>query len=104
MMGGGGARLRAIKAYCRECAGGSYLEVLFCHLLDCPLHPYRTGYSEKENETSLAAALKKHQDVAKELLPLLAEWHSFPPRGRKSAMRMEKSGNPTYGTVVQKED
>jgi hypothetical protein len=102
-MKGEGARLRAIKAYCRECAGGSYLEVLFCHLLDCPLYPYRTGYSEKENETSLAAALKKHPDVAKELLPLLAEWHSFPVHGRKSAMRMEKSGKTGRNTLVEKE-
>ncbi len=67
---------KAIKDYCRDCAGGTFLEVLFCHLTDCPLYPYRTGYSARQDEISLAAAMEKHPDVAKELRPLLSEARS----------------------------
>ncbi len=60
-------KTKAIKLYCRECAGGSYGEVLCCHLLDCPLWPFRTGYSAKSNKKSLEGYLEKHPDVADEL-------------------------------------
>ena len=60
----------AIKAYCRECAGGSYLEVVVCHLTDCPLWPFRTGYSAASTAKSAKQALTKHPDIAKELADL----------------------------------
>ena len=49
----------AIKAYCRECAGGTYPEVILCHLTDCPLWPYRTGYSAAATAKSMKMALAK---------------------------------------------
>ena len=60
----------AIKTYCRECAGGSYPEVILCHLADCPLWPYRTGYSAASMAKSVKQALVRHPDIAKELADL----------------------------------
>jgi hypothetical protein len=60
----------AIKAYCRECAGGTYPEVILCHLTDCPLWPYRTGYSAASTAKSAKQALIRHPDIAKELADL----------------------------------
>ena len=34
--------IRAIRAHCLECANTSF-EVLHCHLVKCPLHPFRLG-------------------------------------------------------------
>jgi hypothetical protein len=73
-------RSKAIKAYCRECAGGSFFEVLVCHLFDCPLWPYRTGYSAKADKKSLKIALEKHPDVAEELRLLRASALSARPQ------------------------
>ena len=33
----------AIKKHCSDCAGESYLDVVFCVLVDCPLWPFRLG-------------------------------------------------------------
>lgn len=60
-------KAKAIRLNCRECAGGSWGEVLCCHLMDCPLWPWRTGYSAKANEESLRKYLAKHPDIEKEL-------------------------------------
>jgi hypothetical protein len=35
--------LKAIRAKCIDCSGGSLAEVRHCHLTKCPLHPYRMG-------------------------------------------------------------
>lgn len=35
--------LKAIRAKCVECCGGSAVEVKFCEIEDCPLFPYRFG-------------------------------------------------------------
>jgi hypothetical protein len=91
-------RGKAIKAHCRECAGGSYAEVLFCHIVDCPLYCYRTGYSAQANAKSLKAALEKHPNVAKELLPLLVDTpFSLAQRG-KVAMGARKSARTIQTT------
>lgn len=37
--------LRAIRAKCLDCSGGSSTEVKVCPIKDCPLHPYRLGKS-----------------------------------------------------------
>lgn len=37
--------LRAIRAKCRECSGGSTAEVRECPVYDCPLYPYRNGHN-----------------------------------------------------------
>jgi hypothetical protein len=35
--------LRAIRAKCIDCSGGSKPEVKHCPITDCPLWPYRMG-------------------------------------------------------------
>lgn len=35
--------LKAIKAHCLDCCGGSRQEVKACEIADCPLHPFRLG-------------------------------------------------------------
>jgi len=35
--------LKAIKAHCLDCCGGSRREVKACEIADCPLHPFRLG-------------------------------------------------------------
>ena len=63
----GMSKAKAIRLNCRECAGGTWGEVLCCHLMDCLLWPWRTGYSAKKNEESLKKYLEKHPDIEKEL-------------------------------------
>lgn len=38
-------KLRAIRAKCLDCSGGSPKETRECVMLDCPLYPYRMGKS-----------------------------------------------------------
>jgi hypothetical protein len=35
--------IRAIRAHCRDCAGGSPKEVRYCTCTECSLWPYRFG-------------------------------------------------------------
>lgn len=35
--------IKAIRAQCIDCSGGSLKEVRECAFKDCPLHPYRMG-------------------------------------------------------------
>lgn len=37
--------LKAIKAKCLDCSCGSYVEVKECHIVDCPLYPFRLGHN-----------------------------------------------------------
>ena len=39
--------LKAIRAKCLECCGGSWRDVKFCTAGNCPLHEYRTGRRPK---------------------------------------------------------
>ena len=34
---------KAIRYYCLDCAGGSALDVKECHIMLCPLWPFRMG-------------------------------------------------------------
>ena len=36
--------LRAIRAKCIDCSGGSRIEVRQCTVRDCPMWPYRHGH------------------------------------------------------------
>jgi len=38
--------LKAIRAYCHDCAGGSFKDVILCSVLDCPLKPLRFGVAQ----------------------------------------------------------
>jgi hypothetical protein len=68
-------RSMAIRKYCRECAGGSSTEVTFCHLLDCPLWPYRTGLSirTREYKKRIKGAFSAPGPLFKEIVGELAE-------------------------------
>ena len=35
--------VKAIRAFCMECSGGSYSEVKCCPMYKCPLFPFRFG-------------------------------------------------------------
>jgi hypothetical protein len=88
----------AIKVYCRECAGGSYPEVLLCHLTDCPLWPYRTGYSAAITAKSAQQALIRHPDIAKELAELGVDVPFSLPEHRKQRTwrgKSERTGQTT---------
>ena len=37
--------LKAIKAFCKDCAGNSTKELRLCPCISCPLHSYRFGTS-----------------------------------------------------------
>ena len=91
----------AIKAYCRECAGGTYPEVILCHLTDCPLWPYRTGYSAAITAKSMKMALAKHPDIAKELDGLGLDAHFLQAAIKKHAMGRGKSGGTGQTTGVK---
>jgi hypothetical protein len=42
--------LKAIKAHCLDCSGGSRKEVQGCEIADCPLYPYRLGKNPRRRE------------------------------------------------------
>jgi len=92
----------AIKAYCRECAGGTYPEVILCHLTDCPLWPYRTGYSAAVTAKSMKMALAKHPDIAKELADLGLDAHFLQTAIKKHAMGRGKSTRTGQTTGVNR--
>ena len=37
--------LKAIRAKCLDCSGGSYAGIRDCPMTDCPLWPYRMGHN-----------------------------------------------------------
>lgn len=39
--------IKAIRAHCIECCGGSKKEARLCPAEKCPLHPYRMGHRPK---------------------------------------------------------
>ena len=41
------SQLKAIKAKCADCSGGEKNGVRDCHIVKCPLWPYRFGCSPK---------------------------------------------------------
>jgi len=54
---------RAIKLKCLDCSGNIPKEVTLCLLVDCPLWPFRFGYSIKDKR------FKKRMDSAKKNYP-----------------------------------
>ena len=35
--------IKAIRELCIDCSGGSYKEVKYCVIQNCPVYPYRMG-------------------------------------------------------------
>jgi len=47
--------LKAIRANCLDCSGGSPAEVKLCGITDCPLRPYRLGRNPFRQERVLTS-------------------------------------------------
>ena len=60
---------KAIKLFCRDCAGGTAKEVTLCGIADCPLWEHRLGCSPRtrQYQTRVAGALRAHPGLVKEL-------------------------------------
>ena len=73
---------KAIKIYCLECSGSKPKEVTICPIVDCPLYPYRFGYSAKDKryQKRMEAAARNHPDEYQELMKSLEQ----PEDGRNS--------------------
>lgn len=60
--------LKAIRAHCIDCAGGSVVDVRNCHLNTCPLWPHRFGKSgnkkifTEEQKRAAAERLKRARE------------------------------------------
>jgi hypothetical protein len=50
-------RKRAIRHHCRMCSDFRWSDVLQCHRVDCPLHPFRAGNLQ---EKGLCPAQRRH--------------------------------------------
>lgn len=51
--------LKAIRAKCLDCCGGSYKEVKHCPIKDCPLRPYRMGRRPRVSATTRQKEFKE---------------------------------------------
>ena len=47
--------IKAIRAKCLDCCGGSTKEARLCPADSCPLHPYRMGRRPKPEDANPAA-------------------------------------------------
>ena len=52
--------MKAIRAKCIDCSGGSYKEVTQCLVEACPLYPYR--YGKRPTKEALQKQNKAKQD------------------------------------------
>lgn len=52
--------MRAIRARCLDCSGGSEKEVRECRIVSCSLHPYRMGKRPATLERQLQGKQKGH--------------------------------------------
>jgi hypothetical protein len=68
--------VKAIRAHCIDCSGGSLKEVSVCPMTECPLYPFRLGKNTfrkvikkeltDEQRAELADRLKKARNKKKE--------------------------------------
>lgn len=52
--------LKAIRARCLDCSGGSFAEVRECSFDDCPLYEYRLGHRPTEKVRTPMKAIRAH--------------------------------------------
>jgi hypothetical protein len=52
LLGHPGSPIRAIRAKCVDCSGGSMAEVRLCALTHCPLWAFRMGHNPFHGKTS----------------------------------------------------
>jgi len=66
----------AVRKKCLECAGGSPKEVTLCHIVDCPVWPYRFGYSmnDKRFWKRMTSAKRRYPEQYHEMVLSLYEY------------------------------
>ena len=66
---------QAIRANCLDCSGVSPKEVTICHIVNCPLWPFRFGYSTKDKryKRRMEAAKRNYPEEYKEMLKLISD-------------------------------
>ena len=74
-------RAQAIKQHCTECSGGTPKEVTLCHIVNCPLWPFRFGYSVKDRrfKKRMEAAKRKYPNEYQEVISLMREYAKNTP-------------------------
>ena len=55
--------IKAIRAHCIECCGGSKKEARLCPAESCPLHPYRMGHRPKKPGAAAPADLEEDEET-----------------------------------------
>ncbi|MFC2170267.1 hypothetical protein ACFLRM_06900 [Acidobacteriota bacterium] len=77
---------QAIKSYCLDCSGGIKKDVTLCHLIDCPLWPFRFGYSikDKRYEERIMSAKRKYPKEYKEVIELIREYSKSMPNSSEN--------------------
>lgn len=60
---------KAIKKYCLECGGSERANVILCHILDCPLWPFRFGSTQgsKTCRDRMTVAWEHYREAREEL-------------------------------------
>lgn len=61
--------MRAIRAKCLDCSGGSHVEVADCLVTTCPLYPFRLGTNPWRAERSDAQREASQKALAKAKSP-----------------------------------
>ena len=93
----------AIKKHCSDCAGESYLDVVFCVVVDCPLWPFRlgiragTGTYDKRMDNSIESHRELVNDICGD--PLIAPF--FQLSSSKTHHLATKRGRVTKTTGVE---
>jgi len=67
---------QAIKQKCLDCSSSSPKEVTLCHIVDCPLWPFRFGYSikDKRYQKRIEASKRKYLKDYQEMIKLIPEY------------------------------
>ena len=57
--------IKAIRELCIDCSGGSYKEVKYCVIQNCPVYPYRMGKRPKHKHLySLALFARETSELS----------------------------------------
>ena len=90
------SKLKCIRDYCLDCAGGSAKEVTLCHVFDCPLWEYRTGthISSQAYKRRMERAFSRYPEEFAEIEALMGQKKAvfLSSQSIKSAMNPENPG------------
>ena len=89
-------KANAIRKNCLECAGGSPKEVTLCHIVYCPLWPFRFGYSinDRRFKARMKAAARTDSEQFEEVRKLVSEYlQNMPNSPEKEQIRAVFGGN-----------